>query len=56
MAHTLQRLLADRINSLDVSQARADIERFISDPQLLEIWSQEYFTQIGQRITTVGSS
>jgi len=55
-AHTLQRLLADRINSLDVSQARVDIERFISDPQLLEIWSQEYFTQIGQRITTVGSS
>jgi predicted nucleotidyltransferase component of viral defense system len=55
-AHTLQRLLADRINSLDVSQARVDIERFISDPQLLEIWSQEYFTQIGQSITTVGSS
>lgn len=55
-AHTLQRLLADRINSLDVSQARVDIERFIADPQPLEIWSQEYFTQIGQRVTTVGSS
>lgn len=52
-ADTLQRLLADRINSLDVSQARVDIERFIADPQSLEIWSQEYFTQIGQRITTV---
>lgn len=54
-AHTLQRLLADRINGLDVNQARVDIERFIADPQLLEIWSQEYFTQIGQRVTTVGS-
>ena len=52
-ADTLQRLLADRINSLDVSQARVDIERFIADPQSLEIWTQEYFTQIGQRITTV---
>lgn len=53
--HTLQRLLADRINSLDVSQARVDIERFITNPQSLEIWSQEYFTQIGQRVTTLSS-
>lgn len=52
-ADTLQRLLADRINSLDVSQARVDIERFIADPQSLEIWTRQYFMEIGQRITLV---
>ena len=55
-AGTLQSLLTDRINSLDVGQARIDIERFIADPQPLEIWTRQYFMQIGQRITSSHSS
>lgn len=52
-ADTLQTLLAERINRLDVAQARVDIERFIADPQPLAIWSQDYFNQLGRRITVV---
>jgi len=52
-ADTLQSLLTDRINNLDVSQARLDIERFIADARTLEIWTRLYFMQIGQRITLV---
>jgi hypothetical protein len=50
---TLQSLLADRINRLNVNQARVDVERFIAGPQPLAIWSRDYFTQIGGKITTV---
>ncbi len=50
-AETLQSLLTDRINNLDVRQARIDIERFIADPEPLEIWSRDYFAQISQKIT-----
>ena len=52
-AGTLQNLLTDHINSLNVSQARLDIDRFIADPQPLEIWTRQYFMQIGQRISVV---
>jgi predicted nucleotidyltransferase component of viral defense system len=52
-AGTLQKLLTDRINNLDVSQARRDIERFITDPRPLEIWTRQYFKQIGQKISVV---
>jgi hypothetical protein len=49
---SLEALLAERIARLDVSNARLDIERFITNPQVLEIWSQEYFRQLGERIQT----
>lgn len=52
-AERLQTLLAERIRSLDVSNARVDIERFIADPKPLAIWSQDYFVQLVQRITIV---
>jgi len=49
----LRGLVTDRINSLDVSQGRIDIDWFIVDPQPLEIWTRKYFMQIGQRINMV---
>jgi hypothetical protein len=52
-AGTLESLLIDRINSLDVGQARLDIERFIADPRPLEIWTRQYFIQIGHKISVV---
>ena len=52
-AGTLQSLLTGRINCLDVSQARLDIERFIADPRPLQIWTQRYFMQIAERISIV---
>lgn len=50
---TLQVLLHERIERLDVANARIDIERFIPDPQPLAIWSPDYFQQLARRITTV---
>lgn len=50
---TLQALLHERIERLDVANARIDIERFIADPQPLAIWSPDYFQQLARRITTV---
>jgi hypothetical protein len=52
-AETLQTLLLERIGRLDVSNARVDIERFILDPQALEIWSVPYFQQLAQRIQVI---
>jgi hypothetical protein len=49
-AEMLQALLAERINTLDVDNARLDIERFVVDAKLLEIWSQSYFHELVQRI------
>ena len=52
-AATLQSLLADRITRLDVANASVDIQRFITDPQPLEIWTQAYFLDLVQRIQLV---
>lgn len=52
-AETMQMLLAQRIDSLDVAKARQDIERFIVDRQPLAIWSRSYFKELAQRIVLV---
>jgi len=36
-------LLKNRIEELDVENAKRDIEPFISDRQVLDIWSKEFF-------------
>lgn len=45
-----QRLLGDRIDSLNVKSAREDVTRFVPDPKKLEIWSREYFRQLAAMI------
>ena len=37
------KLLRTRIKSLDINSAKRDIEPFISDKQVLDIWSREFF-------------
>ncbi len=37
------KLLKNRIESLDIKSAKRDIEPFISDRQVLDIWSREFF-------------
>jgi predicted nucleotidyltransferase component of viral defense system len=46
----LLELLALKITSLDINRVKDDVIRFIPNPQDLEIWSQEYFQQIGERL------
>jgi predicted nucleotidyltransferase component of viral defense system len=43
-------LLAVKITSLDINRVKEDVIRFIPNPQDLDIWSQEYFQQIGERL------
>lgn len=43
-------MLQTRICSLDVESARQDVVRFISDTAPLNIWTQDYFAQIGTMI------
>lgn len=45
-----QTLLKARIDNLDVASARVDVSRFLPDPQVLDIWSRDYFWQLAQRI------
>ena len=47
----LQRL-NNRIENLDIESARRDVESFISDRRVLDIWSREFFLEIAKRIET----
>lgn len=46
----LGELIAAKIESLDVDSARADVARFLRDLTQIEIWSQEYFRELGRRV------
>ena len=46
-------MLIHTINSLDVDQARKEVELFVRDPENLSIWSQEFFLDIVSRIRFV---
>jgi len=50
---SLHALLAERIADLNVANARIDIERFIANPQPLQIWSQTYFQDLAQRLELI---
>jgi len=43
-------LLKTRIASLDIQNAKRDIEPFISDAQVLDIWSREFFLSIVEEL------
>lgn len=42
----LQNLLQERISSVSLDRIRADISRFIPNPQVLDIWSENYFRDL----------
>jgi hypothetical protein len=43
-------LLAEAIARLDVAQARADVERFLVNPDALRVWSKEFFLAVAEKI------
>lgn len=49
----LQRLLQQRIETLDVERARADVRPFVflRDARVLDIWSQRSFRNLFERIS-----
>jgi len=50
------RLVHDAIDLLDLDQARQDVAPFVKDRQTLDIWSQEFFRHVVDRIEIVEES
>ncbi len=46
-------LLRHRLSSTDIRQAKADVLPFVRNPRELEIWSNDYFLQLAERIVWV---
>lgn len=44
------KLLEQRITSLDIAKARADVLPFIRDSRELDLWSTEFFMQVVQQL------
>jgi len=48
---TFRSLLARRIENLDIGAARSEVERFLTDPATVRVWSPDFFRAIAQRIS-----
>ncbi len=46
----LQELLTDRFESIDFEQAKSDVRPFIKDANALDLWSQEFFVSMIDRL------
>ncbi len=46
-------LIDKAIASLDVGQARKEVEPFVKNPAVLEIWSRAFFQDICSRIQMI---
>jgi predicted nucleotidyltransferase component of viral defense system len=52
-AEGLRDLLAKRIDRIDISQIRREVEPFVKDAAALTIWSKEFFLDVASRIKAV---
>lgn len=43
-------LLHNHLETTDIQQVKADVLPFVKNPRDLDIWSNEYFLQLAQRI------
>jgi hypothetical protein len=43
-------LLGEAIDSLDIESARSEVQRFLTDPAAVEVWSREFFRSVTDRI------
>jgi predicted nucleotidyltransferase component of viral defense system len=50
-ARGLRSMLARRIEELDVAAARSEVERFLTDPATVRVWSREFFLAVADRIS-----
>ena len=41
------------IEKLDVNQARKEVEPFLKDPEMLNVWSRDFFRDVIRRIVFV---
>ena len=43
-------MLSRKISELDVADARSDVERFLSVPSAVSVWSREFFSAVAERV------
>ena len=43
-------MLSERFHTIDYSQAKTDVEPFIRDPSVLNVWSADFFQQITEKL------
>lgn len=48
---TFHSMLTRRIECLDITAARSEVERFLPDPAAVEVWSRDFFRAVAQRIS-----
>ena len=51
--NAIKKMLTERFNSIDYVQARRDVEPFIHDTSVLDVWSSDFFRQITDRLTAI---
>ncbi len=49
----LKTLLEERIQSVDIEAAAEEVRPFLRDPRDLELWSQDFFMQVAEKITVL---
>ena len=49
-------LLYEAIDRLDVDQARRDVAPFVKDPEMLSLWSRDFFRDVVRRLRTIDHS
>lgn len=49
----IKEMLVNRFESIDFAQARQDVEPFIHDTSVLDIWSADFFKQITSNLTEI---
>lgn len=51
----IKRILCEKFDSIDYEQAKSDVAPFIRDPQMLDVWCEDFFKQITQGLLVAGS-
>ena len=49
----IKRILSERFDSIDFVQAKQDVEPFIHDSSVMDVWSSEFFKQITENLIAV---
>lgn len=49
----VKEMLNKRFDSIDYVQAKQDVEPFIHDPSVLDVWNAEFFKQITKELTAI---
>jgi hypothetical protein len=49
----LKTIIQERIATVDLKQAKNDVLPFIKNPKDLDVWSQDFFSQITENIEVI---